>query len=368
MPSQKVFSQLLDDAQRNQRFITRMAVRVDVWIELFRSRDLVKTLLTPIRDVSPGALCVRVNKTIGHRDDLPWCIYNESVVCGDFDHETLITCVLPLSLWWQESIQPNLENSLTRRSANSELSLKILKDWAEHQLRSGYPMEFLWAIRVLGIVADPQIQSQERIPSERDQLRNAARILRSAYEIYPDQVKPLLFAVSRNRPAELCLLHSTRTVKADAARKLFSIDCEQITWAVLDSGIDQRNQAFKNDDGSSCVRGAYDFTEIGTLLDLASSPDEEDRLELQENFGLTASVARKLRANISSGKPVDWSSIESALEIGDGSKEYLTTSTRMELQLPVSLVRVECRMKKVKECVQRFLFWIACLENKARGS
>jgi hypothetical protein len=39
-------------------------------------------------------------------------------------------------------------------------------------------------------------------------------------------------------------VESVQTVKADAARRLFDIDTNRICWAVLDSGIDARHEAF----------------------------------------------------------------------------------------------------------------------------
>ena len=42
-------------------------------------------------------------------------------------------------------------------------------------------------------------------------------------------------AVSRSVPA----------VKADAARRLFNVDCSEIAWAVIDSGIQGDHASFK---------------------------------------------------------------------------------------------------------------------------
>src|SRR5262249_16991576 len=56
----------------------------------------------------------------------------------------------------------------------------------------------------------------------------------------------LIYSVNRNRPATLALAHSVKTVKGDAATQLFSIKCKDLTWAIVDCGIDATHPAFLN--------------------------------------------------------------------------------------------------------------------------
>lgn len=53
-----------------------------------------------------------------------------------------------------------------------------------------------------------------------------------------------IVSVTRNRTASPAVTRSRVTVKADAAEHLFSIDCSNIGWAVVDSGIDAAHPAF----------------------------------------------------------------------------------------------------------------------------
>ena len=48
-------------------------------------------------------------------------------------------------------------------------------------------------------------------------------------------------SVNLNRDARPAVTRSRITIKADAAEQLFSIDTSTLTWAVVDSGIDQRH-------------------------------------------------------------------------------------------------------------------------------
>lgn len=54
-----------------------------------------------------------------------------------------------------------------------------------------------------------------------------------------------IWRVTKNRPIRLAVNKSSLTVKADAAIRLFDISCENITWAVIDSGIDPNHHAFR---------------------------------------------------------------------------------------------------------------------------
>ena len=50
--------------------------------------------------------------------------------------------------------------------------------------------------------------------------------------------------VTLNRPVMRAVSESRVTVKADAAEQVFGVDCSEIGWAVVDSGIDARHDAF----------------------------------------------------------------------------------------------------------------------------
>jgi hypothetical protein len=59
-----------------------------------------------------------------------------------------------------------------------------------------------------------------------------------------DLVSPPIRGVSVNRAVVPAVLTSRCTVKADAAELLFNVDCRDITWAVIDTGIDGEHDAF----------------------------------------------------------------------------------------------------------------------------
>ncbi|MET9575042.1 MULTISPECIES: S8 family serine peptidase [Streptomyces] len=81
-------------------------------------------------------------------------------------------------------------------------------------------------------------------------------------------------SVTTNRPATGAVVRSRRTIKADAAEQVFSVDTASIGWAVVDSGIDPRHPAFHDWDttgptpqplGTRIAR-SFDFTGVREKL------------------------------------------------------------------------------------------------------
>ncbi len=177
-----------------------------------------------------------------------------------------------------------------------------------------------------------------------------------------------IWRITKNRPIHLAINKSSHTVKADAANRLFDVSCSNITWAILDSGIDQGHPAFRvtsseyeeevrrekarrnkkkaanNKDGRANrisvddlkehrVKKTLDFTRLRETLDfdIETDPDEEDRrnrIELEiaarlpdkrplrkDGSQLTKrdeakEILAELRARIRSGKDINWQDLE----------------------------------------------------------
>ena len=132
-------------------------------------------------------------------------------------------------------------------------------------------------------------------------------------------------AVSRSVPA----------VKADAARTLFKVNCSEIAWAVIDSGIQGDHRCFKGPDGKPRVKASFDFSDfrqivsldnlriftegadeaakkakskrLGRLLhkDLKNKPSEKEAIENLTN----------LAKDVKFRRPVHWEFVEPFVEI-----------------------------------------------------
>ena len=142
---------------------------------------------------------------------------------------------------------------------------------------------------------------------------------------------PLIWRISNNRPISLADENARSTVKADAAYRVFDVKCDSITWAVVDSGIDQRHEAFLIDpldpNSRSRVLKAYDFSILRQLLDpaydpeLGGDPTENPAFGIaQERSGLLPGKVREHFENVYQSyrtQMLDWSSIEPLVSVVD---------------------------------------------------
>jgi subtilisin family serine protease len=147
----------------------------------------------------------------------------------------------------------------------------------------------------------------------------------------------LLWTVNFNRRVEVSVWLSRETVKADAARRLFQIDCRALRWAVVDSGIDATHPAFRRRDESerdpddhfenpSRVRRTYDFTRLRELLHRAQrgsappprKPSYFDQLPALERQNLTDDLQRTLLR----GRPLNWALLDSFLRVPHDRDNY----------------------------------------------
>ena len=86
-----------------------------------------------------------------------------------------------------------------------------------------------------------------------------------------------IWAINFDRSVETSTSRSARTIKADAAARVFDTEAHQIVWAIIDSGIDATHMAFSNRGRSgeskptrlaadSRVKATYDFNRLQSLF------------------------------------------------------------------------------------------------------
>jgi serine protease AprX len=124
-----------------------------------------------------------------------------------------------------------------------------------------------------------------------------------------------IFQISLNRIAAPALERSVPAVKADAAHSLFKVNCKNIVWAVIDSGIDREHEAFKPDGGKTRVRKTLDFTNIREIV--SNDKDDIDPKSLAKLIEQTELPEAKVRADLATiaddfakERPIDWTVVE----------------------------------------------------------
>ena len=218
-------------------------------------------------------------------------------------------------------------------------------------------------------------QAKER-QSQRDALQTRFGIVKAFVNIYenwcPKRTYPtdrMIWRVTKNRRVHLAVAKSSLTVKADAARRLFDISCRNITWAVLDSGIDGKHPAFRltSEDHENEVRRqlakeqeedtgdpvlsvnrlesrvikTLDFTRLRELLDYDIESAQEDEVAQARKHRMEQDIARRmsgtpmgkkppessvvearalleeLQRRIREGKDINWQDLENAIVVED---------------------------------------------------
>ena len=172
-----------------------------------------------------------------------------------------------------------------------------------------------------------------RLAAEAAERRDELRIRRL------EDDPPLLWSISLNRRARPAIKHSVSSTKADAARRLFKVSCKDLTWAIVDTGIDATHAAFKQPPAvppeknaiakvPAVVQGervtkTYDFTRLRLWTTLDSHPSTGPSV-LHQSHDLEESDRRfkRLRQRLRSGQPLDWALLEPLIRVSHEEANY----------------------------------------------
>lgn len=365
-----------------RRFTQDSPVLPDVWIEYSKSdigegdadderltaqtdqhdpHPPVRLLLTPFRETSTGLIAQKLRerlrserqkkewKQFGHDPDRPpRVIYNQSTVAAELYFEDVVRVALPMTDWWQRIAKA----LLVERPDDEWIVLAKNPEIAQRSTAGDRtPPELLWMMRVVGILALVHLNRPlplsllEKGVGGADHeawttIIKAARDLITNFE--PVDKSARIYSVSLNRQAGPTIFRSTLSIKADAARRLFAIDCSHLAWAIIDSGIDARHPAFRlrqgrhraeraklkapyfgvDEDGlplnNTRVKATYDFNGLELLLDPANRDELPERLR-KRLAGPAGPALKKnledLYLNVEQGRPIDWIVLAPLLEV-----------------------------------------------------
>jgi subtilisin family serine protease len=343
------------------RYTQDSPIRPTVWAEYLNGTQKVPLLISPLRNVSTAQLFRDFKKLEGG----PSVIYNQSTVLGKMTFHEMLRYALPASKWWCDVGGHELGRcrSLFSKARDEKRAESLVDLFVDQTSKTGYsqiPSSFLYFLAAIGIV-ELQFQKDERALSEElaelegQNIRESIQLCKFLAQRMAEGLErlvtlevsipetPSIFAISVNRDASVASLPGARTIKADAARQLFSLDFSKIYWAVLDTGIDVAHPAFENLDEDApgrrvqrrsaskkkrrrrvdAVRPAprhrifetYDFTRLEEIMELAVSPSAADREFLQTRHGIDAELARNLQGDLENGREIDWDIFAAALRV-----------------------------------------------------
>lgn len=346
----------------------------DVWIEFARKPgERLELLITPYKEQAAGTVAsvLSGDRKIegGKIVDVPDACaaaaddaatlgdaniaFLQGIVAASLTFEEVLRYVVPMTSWWcnKRIAKGILEYVDTPTHMADEIAgiLEAAAKWfsedEEGKDRSDVMMQDRETrkryVALAGLILWAQHQQSE--PSEppaattREKMMrvlgkataaDVAAALKKVFEnLGPKPDDPLVWTVSLNRRATPAITKSVPAVKADAARTLFTVDCSEIVWAVIDSGIDADHRAFRDKvTGKSRVKRSFDFTRIRDIVSLDNlRPSTRragrigDLLSLNLKQKLDESDAaerlRRLAQGAKEGRSINWELVEPFVEL-----------------------------------------------------
>jgi hypothetical protein len=316
--------ELIYGAGPGRRFTQDSPVMPDVWLAYGQTTEPVDLLLTPHTGTTPGALAAELQARLPNSARVA---HSDTYVVAKLSFEELVSQALPLTKWWHDVIVD---------AEDKRPDETFLPDWLKGAEKGRLAPQVQWLLdvidRLLAVRLDADAGSKETKEAATALLGKSVRGLRRKTQA--DPWAPMLWLVSRNRPAQFAIWGSRPAVKADAAVELFNIDCSAIAWAVIDCGVDATHPALcaRGEDGTlepalerdpvtkavrnnSRVVATYDFTTLRERLAVGGKLDQAltdaERAQLQD-----------LRQALKSGRSIDWAALEPILRLSHDPESY----------------------------------------------
>ena len=368
-----------------RRQLQDLPVLGDVWTDIALRPDTMHDLLiTPHHDFSAvrvARVLAKITRNAPTGKEGRMISYLTGLVAARLNLEDVWSAILPMTSWWQSTIS-SLGNSnpdknlcdqiaqdfeLEKRREDLAASGSVPTDDEARQLNADEaaverrPLAERQQIR-LGVLIGVLTAARDEVPPETinhplklaalpfsaaDVGQRGAHAISEAWYNYRKLVKlegewggtncGTIWSVATNRRADYATDRSVPAIKADAARQLFSIDCSDIGWAVLDSGIDTNQDAFldlkKMPVRSSRVAATYDFGDIRAILNSGNGFDNNAR----SNLAIKLLEAQQAEVDLASTRAERIARIETTLK---------TLADAINQELPVDWKLVEPLVKR----------------------
>ena len=365
------------------RFTQDSPILPDVWVRFFDQdfKTPVDVLLTPNSELGVDIMRRALERLEAPPFDLSAVGVNESHVVARTGYRCLLQ-LLPLTHWWMRSFASDAAGIAARRALElispstplvRRLAQRILEHWDDARLSSFKQIgrdtgreigatlgtdevRFAGLVNLVALASVlPLLKRFPTAPPPEPEL--AAEIAARANEIASAVAEPAsrsargrrtkapakgpIWSITLNRKAEHAVFVSRRTVKADAAQRVFDLSARDITWAVVDSGIDARHPAFADnaippagrrgkaqppldDLARSRIVRTLDFTR---LRDITSGNPAPDLLDKLGRAGISADAAekqiREVNRGLRAGRMIDWAQLLPLLEVPHTAAGYV---------------------------------------------
>lgn len=376
------------------RFTQGSPVMPDVWIHYGLHGQPMDLLLGPNWDSKSADLSRAIEERLtGGLGDTQRNLllervrlaHTQNAVAVTLTLPQLVRVALPLSRWWHHYLleprngvpsgdfatllahpkhRKHLRESLLRGFEGKPFELDLEEGGPATRKDRHVTSDLVWMARVVGLLALLLKEHPQGLQNEDSPEKVVKSLLQRKEEVVgaflallrgvepPEPGQEPLWSVNRNRLVRMALIESMSTIKADAARRVFSVAGRDIRWAIVDSGIDATHLAFRRrkrdgqivsgqafspragNSGDSLderqwqnntrILATYDFTHARELLsarNLEMVPEEVRQRLTERGVGdaLEAALEPHLR-----GHAINWALWEPVFRVPH-TKQYLSS-------------------------------------------
>jgi serine protease AprX len=264
----------------------------DVWIAFAaKPAEAMDLLITPHMQCPAGPVAGLIANRIGklrlprEKGQEAEVAYLQGLVAARLFFQELLRVIVPMTAWWRDrKVQNELEaytpeklNQIIQpiiewaQASDEDSQAKCAEAFAGFSALDRYVALagiILWAgMRVGRAKASRGMGGLAKVKRSHAIVEKLKELFQEILE-EPFTGELRIWQVSLNRKAMPALEKSVPAVKGDAARTLFKVKCNEINWAVLDSGIDGTHPAFKDEQGNPRIMKAFDFSNIRKIISL----------------------------------------------------------------------------------------------------
>lgn len=289
----------------SKRQIQDSPILIDVWVEYARYPNKpVDLLITSHAESNSPDLAREIYRGIRRPDGAehdPGIAPLQNFVAAKLYFGEMLHLLVPLTDWWQDKRTQkefdDYDDAGSEKLAHTvEDILELRTRWLDDGTTAALPNNrsaferFVAMCTLIGLAALDALNESDEDMAKGVQAVAAAATTRIQQKSTSDietavlgflqtmkaQPNPMVFKIALNRRAAAAIQASVPTVKADAARRVFEVDCAGIEWAVLDTGIDQTHPAF-----GARIKATYDFTNYREIVNLGNERQQVREMSLK---------------------------------------------------------------------------------------
>jgi serine protease AprX len=334
IPSSLVEFILLGPAD-DRRQLQDSPILGDVWVAFAREPDAcLDLLITPLKTKAAGKVAGQIEDRFSTlelprraaKDEGPNIAYLQGIVAARLYFEELLRIVVPMTSWWEEKRTRDAQGEVTQNelmdygpgeagtkkirdaviavfeSAKEHLQKKRRTSGADkHQELMPLDRYIVLAGLILWAIDEkPKTRKTPGTDQKVDEIirrvcDNPDAVLQRLNDLFEKVLSEeadvdadtVVWQISLNRTANPALAKSISAVKADAAQFLFKVNCSEITWAIIDSGIDGTHPAFGIPKSADVrVRKSFDFSMFRRIVSLSNRTKKSRKTNLEELLNL----------------------------------------------------------------------------------